>query len=391
MCSLGSRTPTPYPGSLRRSIPKNRFPWSFDPPQGFNCDASSAEIVGLLLDNGADANPRAEPGSTPLMAACRNGCLEIVKLLIARGAEVNGQNKFGMTALDMACSEANSEIVKFLLENGANVATEWDKEGHVSLHMGTWVFCPEVTKAILAKHIDRKADFGTILHFASFVGQTETVRLLLEYGGNINARDRIGFATLLQEAHETSWADFVASANKAYDISALSRNEWYRTYQRGKRHWLFELIDYSGSDRAPCTGVSDVQTIGATALHWASLGGQPEVVRLLLANGADPKAVDDEGHSALHVACAIHNPEVAKLLIDNGANVNQKDRKERTPLAWALNTAGSGPFWSTAGGVYSVDNEAGVSGLRWADIHCDFSESNYKKLIELLKAAGAEK
>lgn len=136
--------------------------------------------------------------------------------------------------------------------------------------------------------------------------------------------------------------------------------------------------------------VNSRDQFGRTALHWASLGGQPEVARLLLANGADPKAVDDQGHSALHVACAMHNHEVAKLLVDNGADVNQKDRKERTPLAWVLNTAGGGPYWSTAGGVYSIDNEAGVNRLHWEDIHCEFSQSNYKKLIELLKAAGAE-
>jgi len=84
---------------------------------------------------------------------------------------------------------------------------------------------------------------------------------------------------------------------------------------------------------------------GQTPLHYAIMNLNPdsglEIVRYLIANGADVNIHAEGGSTPLHVAAI--NPradvEILRLLIANGANVNAKNSAGKTPLDFAgLNT-----------------------------------------------------
>ena len=63
-----------------------------------------------------------------------------------------------------------------------------------------------------------------------------------------------------------------------------------------------------------------------TALHYASTGPFPETVQILLDRGADPNVVDSEEHfSPLMHAAAEGNLDVVKVLIAKGADKSMKD------------------------------------------------------------------
>ena len=53
---------------------------------------------------------------------------------------------------------------------------------------------------------------------------------------------------------------------------------------------------------------------GITPLHLAAASGSLELVNLLLAGGADPKAKDSEGQTPSDVAASHGHPEVVELL-----------------------------------------------------------------------------
>jgi ankyrin repeat protein len=66
--------------------------------------------------------------------------------------------------------------------------------------------------------------------------------------------------------------------------------------------------------------------------------GHKDVVELLLANGANTDARDNERYgsrSALHLAASEGREDVAELLLENGADANAKGCSGETPLGLA--------------------------------------------------------
>jgi len=82
---------------------------------------------------------------------------------------------------------------------------------------------------------------------------------------------------------------------------------------------------------------------GWTPLHLSVQNGKKEVSELLISEGADVNAANDNGNlglgrTPLHFAALDGPNEIIELLIAKGADVNQKDVNGETPLDWAEET-----------------------------------------------------
>ncbi len=56
-----------------------------------------------------------------LMMASQNGHAEVVKILLENGAQVNLKNKSDRSAFIMASQNGHAEVIQILLQNGAQV------------------------------------------------------------------------------------------------------------------------------------------------------------------------------------------------------------------------------------------------------------------------------
>lgn len=99
-----------------------------------------------------------------------------------------------------------------------------------------------------------------------------------------------------------------------------------------------QLLEFSRSpthsfDYNPATNVS-------LPLIDAVVKGRIDIVRQLLACGADPNAEDWRGHSAFHMSSMGSNPVMLQLLLDNGGDVHVKSegghRNGMTALGFAV-------------------------------------------------------
>jgi ankyrin repeat protein len=79
------------------------------------------EIVGLLLDAGADIDARDVAGMTALMEAAMWGQDDIVKPLLKRNADIRLKDNGGITALMWAVRGGSLKIVRLLLDDGADI------------------------------------------------------------------------------------------------------------------------------------------------------------------------------------------------------------------------------------------------------------------------------
>lgn len=78
-----------------------------------------ADIVSLLLANGADVNATYY-GATPLLMAAQAGHAEIVRMLLAHGADCSALCK-DVSPLYLATQNGHLEVVKILLDAGADI------------------------------------------------------------------------------------------------------------------------------------------------------------------------------------------------------------------------------------------------------------------------------
>lgn len=80
-----------------------------------------------------------------------------------------------------------------------------------------------------------------------------------------------------------------------------------------------------------------------TAVHYAAANGDVAGLRTLLADGADPDAVDKAGWTPLHFAAQAQDPLAAEVLLAAGASVDVADRHGNTALSKAVfNSRGEG-------------------------------------------------
>ena len=190
-------------------------------------------------------------------------------------------------------------------------------------------------------------------------GHIEEIRLSLDQGVNVNAKNSDG-VTALYLAAQNGRADIVkllleygadVNATTNYGVTAL-----HFAAQNGRADIVKLLLEY-GAD------VNATTNYGVTALHLAAQNGHAETAQLLLENGADVlHAEDNYGVTALHLAAQNGHAETAQLLLENGADVHAEDNYGRTALhlaAWS---------WQASARIVKLLLENG------ADIH---AEDNY--------------
>ncbi|XP_022099171.1 ankyrin repeat domain-containing protein 45-like [Acanthaster planci] len=120
-------------------------------------------------------NSRDDQGRSAVEIACTEGHLEMLKLLLEKGSDPNMRNpNTGKTALDMACILDREDMVKELLEKGA--------EGDAATNRGY-----------------------TALHHAAAWGKLSCIKLLIQFGSNLQVRTSHGERpreTALRYQHE---------------------------------------------------------------------------------------------------------------------------------------------------------------------------------------------
>ncbi len=297
----------------------------------------SVEVIQQLLDKGARVN-QPVTYKTALMHAASEGHVEIVKLLLARGADVNAQTYEG-TALMMAVRGGHANIVKLLLDARAEV-NEKHRIGYSALIMSAGPSIPEMNPApgkpvpppaseIMSLLLDRGAD----ANLGGQYGQTalmeansaEKVKLLIAHGAQLNTVDEQGETALIHavdrgdvevvEALLQAGAD--ASVQDAKGETALMRAlEEVPDYVAARSENLAKhRLEAARLLLTAKTGDVNAQNKnGETLLMRAASLGEIEIVKGLLARGADLNRTDVFGNTAAVFAYEKDHVAIEELL-----------------------------------------------------------------------------
>ena len=125
------------------------------------------------------------------------------------------------------------------------------------------------------------------------------------------------------------------------------------------------------------------EMLGNTPLMIAAQGGRLELVKLLLAHGADVNASGEAGSTPLIEAICHSHSDIAMLLLEKGAKPNQRNLHGGTAIVFAANE-GNVPLTSTL-----LDHGADINGgTSWTPL-MDAAYNGQEDIVVLLLKKGA--
>ena len=124
-------------------------------------------------------------------------------------------------------------------------------------------------------------------------------------------------------------------------------------------------------------------SVGDSPLMFAALGGNLDVVRLLVDRGAE---INQSGWTALHYCAWIGQTEVCKFLLDKGADIDAVSANGTTPLMMAVRGGHLATVKLLVWEVAELDtrNQDDATALQWA------LKGNHTEIANHLKQAGAK-
>ena len=158
---------------------------------------------------------------------------------------------------------------------------------------------------------------NTPLHYAALYGSVESVRILLDRGADVKARNKSEATPLIYGAYNFDKARLLV--DKGSDVNAKSSADMTPLLVAVSVHGNIATVRYlieKGAD-AKASGPQ-----GSDALQTAAMKGDAEMLRLLLKKGADPRQKDMAGYTALLNALSDPDQERVRVLVDAGSDVN---------------------------------------------------------------------
>jgi uncharacterized protein len=303
--------------------------------------AGHGPVVQLLIDHRADIDARSNGGTTPLLFAVRRGDMAAVRALLASGADVKGARADGATALLVAVINGHEDLVDLLLDKGADPNVEG---GSTELTVQGVRAKPLELKYRKLTNNERDSEgiargniFGKPLHAAIHVAnwhisdqfiavhidRMRVVTSLLDHGADVNGRismEEPRWSGARYRRHLAGATAFLLAAKSA-DVEVM------------------RLLLAHGADATIGTDEHITPLMAAAGIAWASNQDRAsesqvlDAVKLLVEEqGADVNAISNLGETAMHAAAYRGANGVVQYLFDKGAKLDVVAKDGRTPL-----------------------------------------------------------
>ncbi|HEY4213951.1 MAG TPA: ankyrin repeat domain-containing protein [Steroidobacteraceae bacterium] len=289
-------------------------------PMQLAAESGNAAILKRLLAAGANVESPNSEGQTALMLVSRTGNVEAAELLIKHGANVNAVERFGgQTALMWASARRHPEMVNLLASKGANVdarAIERHYERHITAE---------------GRYKDTDTGGLTALLYAARENCDGCIAALLAHHANINLPDPDGVGPLTIALMNDNW-----DVAKRLITAGADVNEW-DIYGEAPLHVAVEMGFVGGrgarSSQAAVPNATDPEQIVHMLVERGANPNQQMFFRAPRAPGSVSSG--SRGTTPFHRACASGDVELVKYLLAHGADINLNQADDESPMMFA--------------------------------------------------------
>jgi uncharacterized protein len=231
------------------------------------------------------------------------------------------------------------------------------------------------TDVVVAGLVGRGGGGLNAMTFAAREGDLESAKLLVAAGADINQTTEYGWTPLLTATNNRHYKLAAWLVEHGANVNLANKGAWTPLYlatdnrnieggdfpvpkpDMDHLEFIKVLLDHGANPNLTAKDNTLTRTIftmqwffeaGATPFVRAAQSGDVDLMKLLLAHGADPKIPTEFGDTALSAAAGIgwvegvtyehsvkENVEAVKMLLDLGLDPNAANRDGRTPLMGA--------------------------------------------------------
>ena len=299
--------------------------------------------VDLLLERGLDVNAREKGDNTYAMHwAAAGGYLDIVRRLADAGGDVVGHgDDHGLEVIGWAsCWEGGDDaihrsVVDFLVSRGAR--------HHIYSAMSLNL-ADEVRRIVAAdpsmlnSRMSRNENNQMPLHYAVRKNLGEMVALLLDLGADPLGVDASGMPAAAYATTPEMDREVMQRIRALTSSELVSAERGNRPARAGMMDLIANLAlgDWETAERLLN---ENPRLVEVGVLHMMAKRGDVAAVKWLLDHGADPNARWahwDADVTPLHLAVLEDHPDVVRLLLAAGADTTIRDSKhDSDALGWA--------------------------------------------------------
>jgi len=294
--------------------------------------ANSADAVAAADQAAADLafnrNVNTEGGGlTALVLAARQDCLDCAKALVEAGADVNQVTRYGWTALLTATQNRHYKLAAYLLDKGANPNLA-NKGGWTPIYLAT---------------DNRNIEGGDYPVRAPDMDHLDYIKLLIDKGANVNARVCGAKSTAAQCVGDSTETRTIFTMQWLYEDGATP---FWRASQSADIDLMKLLLAHGadpklgtsgaqGGNVSPLAVAAGIGWVEGVTFEWSEKANV-EAVKMLLDLGLDPNRADSDGRTPLHGAAHKGRNDVVQLLVDHGAKLDAHDNGSRDTFTGEL-------------------------------------------------------
>jgi uncharacterized protein len=380
-------------------------------PLSLAASQGNPPLINILLKAGADvkkAESSMPDGEKLLMLAARTGSVEAMQAL---GLDVNAtEPRTGTTAIMWAALENRPFAIRGLLKLGAEINAR-----------SLLPAFPHTPPAVIGDAVEEGMSYigqsalpkggWTALMYAAREGSLEAAAALADFGADLNVTDPDGTSALEYAIINAHFDLAKMLIDKGADPNLADRSGMTPLYAAVDMHTLAStfgrpdlprlvkeqsvgMVEYLLAHKAdPNSRLKDrvLKRVynpgdnrlgeGATPFLRAARGGDAQLMRILLAAGADPLLEQKNKRNAIMLAAGLHptpadiNPmsgtvasviEAIKICLDRGVDINAKNDAEETAVFAAIGSPATIRFLVEHGAMLDVKNKKGQTPLEAA-------------------------